>query len=171
MAKTGWLDSVLNWLVIIGGKIAAYSVLAATFMITADVLARYILGAGTKWVVEYTGYLVVAIVFFGLAYVQRDAEHARVDFVLARLPRTIQTLVKIISLILFFAYSVILCTFGWKFFMKSFTLQTTSRTAVDVLIWPYQLVIPLGLALLSLWLIRDIVIAIKSKNRKSNESL
>jgi len=169
MPKTGWLDSILNGLVVLGGKVAAYCVLAATLIVTGDVLARALLGAGTKWVVEYTGYLVVAIVFLGLAYVQKDHEHALVDFVLTRLSRKIQRLVTVIGLILFLLYSVFLGVFGWQTFMRSFTFQTTSRTAVDVPIWPYQLLIPLGLALLSLQLFRDVVVAVQPQNRSRKE--
>jgi C4-dicarboxylate transporter DctQ subunit len=169
MPNTGWLDSAIDRLVVIGGKVAAYCVLAATLIITGDVLSRFLLGAGTKWVVEYTGYLVVAIVFLGLAYVQKDHEHALVDFVLTRLSRKIQRLVTVIGLFLFLLYSVFLGIFGWQTSMRSFTLQTTSRTAVDVPIWPYQLLIPLGLALLSLQLFRDVVIAIQPQNRSQKQ--
>ena len=169
MAKTGWLDSILNGLVVMGGKVAAYCVLAATLMVTGDVLARYLLGAGTKWVVEYTGYLVVAIVFLGLAYVQKEHEHALVDFVLTKLSRKIQSWVTVIGLIMFLAYSVFLGLFSWQTFIRSFSLQITSRTAVDVPLWPYQLLIPLGLALLGLQLMRDVVIAIQHQNKNSKE--
>jgi C4-dicarboxylate transporter, DctQ subunit len=169
MVKTNWLDSILNGLVVIGGKVAAYCILAATLMITSDVLARYLLGAGTKWVVEYTGYLVVAIVFLGLAYVQKDHEHALVDFVLTKLSRKIQRWVTVIGLIMFLAYSVFLGLFSWQTFIRSFSLQITSRTAVDVPLWPYQLMIPLGLALLSLRLMHDVAIAIQRRDRNVKE--
>jgi len=167
---TGKLSSALDWLVTAGGKISAYAVIVVTLIVTMDVTARFLLGAGTKWAVEFTAYFLVAIVFFGLAYTHREGAHIRIDFLFVRLPRKVQGWLEVVNSVLFLAYALFLGVLGLESVVTSFMRETTSRTGVDVIIWPFQLFMPLGLAIISLLLIRKIYMAIKSNTRKNQSS-
>ena len=145
---------------------AAYAVLVMTLIVTYDVVARFLLGAGTKWATELTSYLMVAVVFFALAYTLREGSHIRITFLFVRLPRRVQDWSKLILSILFLGYTALLGWLGWDNAIASFTFKTTSRTGMDFVLWPYQLFIPLGLALLSLLLIRNIYTEIKNITHK-----
>jgi len=168
---TTWLTSAINWIVTVGGKIAAYLILVITLFTTWDVFSRFALGHGTMWAIEYTGYLMVAVIFFGLAYTERAGDHIVVDFITTRLSKKAQHYITLGGKIVFLFFSIALGYFGWHSFLTSLRLHTTSRTAIDVLVWPYQLFIPIGLAITSLILIVEIVVLFqKDLSAKKDES-
>ena len=145
------------WLAKSGGYIASAALLVMTVGVTLDVLARYILGAGTKFAIELSGYLLVMITFLGLAYTHATDGHIRIDFLVKRLSPQARRWHDVFDSLLFLAYTLILAYFGWVTFWTSYQFQTTSRTGMDVLVWPYQLVIPVGLVLTSLLLLANIL--------------
>ncbi len=124
--------------------------------VTLDVLARFILGAGTKMAVEFSGYLLVAIVFLGLAYTHKADAHIRVDFLIKKLPERFIKWFKVMDSMVFLFYVIFLGYFGFDSVMTSYQFGTTSRTGIDIIIWPFQLMIPIGLVLTSLLLICNI---------------
>ena len=151
-----------------GGYVASAALLIMTVGVTLDVLARFLLGAGTKAAIEMSGYLLVMIVFFGLAYTHKTKGHIEIDFVTSRLSAATQRRLRFFNSIVFLAYTLILGYFGWRTFWTSYQFQSTSRTGLDVLIWPYQLVIPVGLALASLLLACSILVEIARNLRNGS---
>ncbi len=156
-----------------GGVVAAFSIVAMMAITTMDVGMRLTVGKATVWTLEISRYLLVAQIFFGLAYTLRERGHIRITFVVSRLPAKVQDWLKVITSTLFLAYTGILCYLTWSIFARSFELKTTSTTILDIIVWPFQLFIPLGLALISLLLIRNIYaevrIALVSRRRPPQE--
>ena len=169
MALVKRFASVTRALALGGGYVASGALLVMTVGVTLDVLARFLLGAGTKLAIEMSGYAVVAIVFFGLAHTLNTGGHIEIDFLVKRLPAGAQRWYRIFNSLVFLAYTFLLTYFGLKTFWTSYEFNTTSRTGLDVLIWPYQLVIPLGLAITGLLLVSNIVADILGISRKSND--
>jgi len=139
-----------------------------TLIITMDVVLRYAF-TPTRWVHEFSTYLMVVLVFLGLAYALKEDAHIKVDFLVVRLPRLVQDWMKVFNSLLFLFFTIILFYFNWHLFAESFALKTTSFTSVDVTIWPVQLFMPVGLAILGLLLICNIYAETKAVLRKSNE--
>jgi len=154
------IGSLAGRLAVSGGYLASCALLVMTIGVTLDVLARFLLGAGTKLAIEMSGYLVVAIIFFGLAYTYKTDGHIAIDLVVRRLPPRAQRWCRIFNSTVFLAYTLLLGYFGWRSFWTSYEFGTTSRTGLDVLVWPYQLIIPVGLALTSLLLACNIGVSI-----------
>jgi TRAP-type C4-dicarboxylate transport system permease small subunit len=130
-----------------GGYVASAALLAMTVGVSLDVIARFVFGAGSKAATELSGYLLVAIVFLGLAYTEKTKGHIEIHFVTARLSAATQRRLRLFRSFVFLAYTVALGYFGWRTVWTSYEFNSTSRTGLDVLIWPYQLFIPAGLAL------------------------
>jgi len=158
----------VNQVALSASGIAGLALLVMTLIITMDVVLRYAFEP-TKWVHEFSTYLMVVLVFMGLAYALKEDAHIKVDFLMARLPRRIQDWMKVIHSVLFLVFTIILFYFNWHLFNQSFALKATSRTSVDVIIWPAQLFMPLGLAIMGLLLIFNIYTETKSVLGKSNE--
>lgn len=154
------IGSFIGWLAVGGGYLASCALLVMTIGVTLDVLARFLLGAGTKLAIEMSGYLVVAIIFFGLAYTHKTNGHIEIDLLVRRLPPRARRWCRIFNSAVFLAYTLMLGYFGWRTFWTSYDFGTTSRTGLDVLVWPYQLIIPVGLALTSLLLASGIGVSI-----------
>ena len=148
--------SLINWLVVIGGNLASGAIFVMAIGVTLDVLARFILGAGTKMAVEFSGYLLVAIVFLGLAYTHGEDAHIRVDFLVKKLPERMRRWIKVIDSIVFLLYVIFLGYYGFDAVQTSYQFGTTSRTGIDIIVWPFQLIIPVGLTLTSLLLVCNI---------------
>lgn len=154
------IASVADWLAVSGGYIASTALLLMSVGVTLDVLARFFLGAGTKFAVEMSGYGLVVIVFFGLAYTHKTNGHIEIDFVVSRLSDSTKRRLRVVNTVVFLVYTVVLGYFGWKTFWTSYQFNTTSRTGLDVEVWPYQLVIPLGLAIATLLLASNLYVQI-----------
>ncbi len=149
-----------EWLAVRAGHVASAALLIMTIGVTLDVFARFLLGAGSKMAIEMSGYALVAIVFLGLAYTHKTNGHIEINFLIKRLSPRAQHWCRVFNSVVFLAYTMLLGYFGWKTFWTSFQFNSTSRTGHDVLIWPYQLVIPLGLLITSALLITSICVDI-----------
>ncbi len=158
---------IINRITLFISDIAGLAVLGMTFIITMDVVLRYV-AKPTKWVEEFSSYLMVMLVFLGLSYSLKENAHIRVDFLTVRLPKQIRNWLAVINSTLLLGFTIILFWLNWRLFMTSFTLKTTSRTSMDVIVWPVQLVMPLGLAIMSLLLLRNIYIEAKAVLGKSD---
>jgi len=150
------LRFVLEWLAVAGGMGAGWAVLAMAVLVTINVMARWLLGAEVKGVTEFTSYLLAIAVFVGLAYTLRRGKHITITFLVTRLPEKAQHWLKVVTSSIFLGYAAFLCFLSWNCTLLSFVLKTTSRSGTDVIVWPFQIWIPIGLALLSLVLILNI---------------
>jgi len=150
------LNNVFDWLVDSMGKFASYLILLISVMVTLDIAARYLLGASSEWTIEFTAYFMVALIFFGLPYTTKEEANIKIDIIFSRLPEKIQKILTLLSSIVFMFFAALLGYLSWDSVVTSFVFHTTSRTSIDVIIWPFQLPIPLGLSILTLFIIRDI---------------
>jgi len=78
----GWTDTLSRW----GAYLSALSMLLVVALITVEVGLRSLAQTSTLVADEYSGYLMVAIVFFGLAYTLRTEGHIRISLLTVRLP-------------------------------------------------------------------------------------
>jgi C4-dicarboxylate transporter DctQ subunit len=85
-------------------------VVAMMVITTADVVARYVFNRPTMWADEMASYLLIAIVFLGLAHNLRTDGHIRIDAVTNLLPLRARALLEV------FAYAVGIVFAGILFF-------------------------------------------------------
>ena len=164
------INAIINWLVSAQGKIAGYAVLVMTLMVTMDVILRFVFNAPTNFATEITAYLLVVSVSFGLAYTLKERAHIRIDLIISHLPRRATRWLQVFTSIISAFFTGFLCWLSWSQVAKSFALQTTSRTGLDVVIWPFQLFIPMGLALICLLLLLNIYNETRAALRKAEET-
>ena len=162
-------SSVINWLTTAGGKISAFAVLAMALIVTGDVTSRWLFGAPTSWAMEFAGYLLVIATPLALAYTLRAGGHIRVTILVTKFPEKVQHWLRVITSILCLGYTIILGYLTWKQTAISFKFNTTSGTATEVILWPFQIFIPVGLLMISLMLILNIYTETKVALGKSEE--
>ena len=170
MSVVRMLNFATNRLTVITGLIAGFAILAMTVLIAMDVTLRYGFNAPTKWVDEISLYLMVVAVFIGLSYTLKEKGHIRVEFIVERLSRRVRNWLTVITSITFLVFTVFLIYLTWGSVLMSFASKLSSRTALDVIIWPFQALIPLGLALMALILIYNIYTEIKVALGKTERS-
>lgn len=150
------LDRAIELAVWCGALLAGAALIATTLLYTVEVAARP-LGWSTLMADEYSGYMVLAVLSFGLAYVIRHKALLRVDFVYQRFgPRT-RRIVAVVYTLLALGFFALL---AWR--LGFFAYQTFGRgifapTPIGTPLYLPQSLIPLGLALACLELLRQLL--------------
>ncbi len=139
----------------LSGAISALGLLALAATIGYEVAARYLFNAPTSWVSEVGGYLLVAIVFLGLAAAQRGGSHIRVELLLDHLPPRaaleLQHIANWIGVVF-----VIFC--AWQsaaFTAGEYVNGTRSWGLLSTPQWIPQLPMAIGFSLFALALVAD----------------
>lgn len=144
-----------NILAYLGGTF----ILLMMFQIVADVAGREFLGFaidGTLEIVSF--YYMVAVTFFPLAYVSHYEGHITVElFTRGLSPRRIAGLEAIVGIVCL-AFVVLLVRESWIAAIESFETGEMWETSDDLItIWPSRFALPIGVALMGVYMIFRIV--------------
>lgn len=140
------------------GKIAEWLVLLACLISAGNAAVRYTLDISSNAWLEIQWYMFAGVVMLGASYTLKMNEHVRVDVFYGRLPPRGRALFDLIGCILFLMPVTLLMTWlSWPFFFHSFRAGEVSANPGGLALWPAQLLLPLGFALLSLQGISEII--------------
>lgn len=150
-SRLGAIDGTSKALSFLGGL----ATLAMTGLITFDVLMRYFLNEPQLFVDEVVGFLQVLVVFWGLAYTFQSRGHIRVDLVTSHLPGPVRAWCRVVTLVLGIAIVGVL---SWVTLESTLTAYRYGRVSTVMLypLWPPMLLIPTGLALLAVVMLRTL---------------
>jgi TRAP-type C4-dicarboxylate transport system permease small subunit len=120
---------------------------------------RYVLNDSAAWTEEIARYLLICMVFIGMAWAVRTTRHIHVDFVYrlvpARVGRVLATLVDVVK-VLFFGYMTVLT---WQMMEK---MGNYKMTIVDL---PMNLVYGVCMVGFAFAAIRSVQVAIENHRR------
>ena len=150
----GGFDRIWNRIAGTGVVVAGVAVLLMVALVTVEVISRYFLRRSTLIADEYAGYLLVVVTFGGLAYTLRTEGHIRVDFVTNRLPAGVRRLLFGIGGVLGAIFVTILAWQSWQLVQTSIGNSERALTVIRTPLWIPQLVIPIGLVLFLITVIR-----------------
>lgn len=150
-SRLGAIDGTSKALSFLGGL----ATLAMTGLIAFDVLMRYFLNAPQLFVDEVVGFLQVLVVFWGLAYTFQGRGHIRVDLVTNHLPGPVRAWCRVATLALGI---VIVGVLSWVTLESTLTAYRYERVSTVMLypLWPAMLLIPTGLALMAVVMLRTL---------------
>ena len=145
-----WFDRVLSGLSYVAGTILV--VMGASVLI--EIIMRYLFNRPTRWVVEFSEYMLLYMAFLAGAWVLRSDGHVKVDMLVEVLPPRVQAVLYRTTA---WVGALVCGLFFW--FSASFTWETFGTgevlfRAVHVPKWTVLVVIPVGLLLLTLQFIR-----------------
>ena len=146
MAFLSVIDKLNEW----SGRIFSFLAVVATFLVTAEVVMRYVLKAPTIWSLELTIYLFGAMYMVGGAYAQLLGAHVKVDALYGRWTSRVRAIADLLTAPFFFLALGLLAWVGLQFTLKSIVGAETSHSIWSPPIWPARLFIPLGSFLLLL---------------------
>jgi TRAP-type mannitol/chloroaromatic compound transport system permease small subunit len=124
-------------------------------VIMYETVARYFFDAPTPWAHDVSGWLQTAYIFLGGALALQKGSFVRVDIFFGRLsPRGRAWVDLTFGTTLFACFAVVMIWKGADLAMLSFKMGETSSTGVwKGPVFPAKLMVPVGMALLSLaWL-------------------
>jgi len=146
---------------------AGLSLMALTLITTYSVVMRYIFGKPQAWPNEICEYLLLVSVFMGLAFVQHEKRHTRIDLITARLHPQVQKSLEMVTTALFLVYTLVLFRESWRLAWRSFRLGWVSMTLLEVPLFLPQAVIPLGTGALAAVLVFQMMEDVRSMHGES----
>jgi len=123
------------------------------FVFVVYVIGRQFFDMVWLFVEEYTGYWVVFLAYFSLAYALKSGAHIKSDLVTRRLPKRVSSILEIITGLLAIPLVVYLTwrSIGWL----AYGVEREARavSSLHTLMWPVYLFVTIGLALFALILL------------------
>ena len=132
------------------GVLAGAATLVLTAMVTGGVVARRVLNAPLLFVEEVSGYLVLAIVFLGLAYTLKDGGHIRVDIVFGRLTGGVRRATQAACLVAALVWAGFVVAGTWRLVEEYYTQRVLSFAYLQTPLWIPGAAMVAGAVLLAL---------------------
>ena len=138
--------------------LAAFSLM---FLAAYSVSGRKFFGAPLPGYVDYIEVLMPLIAIMGVAYVQRDGGHIRMDIFIGRLSGRVLWAVELLTIIMIFILMAALVWGSWSHFDRSFDMSKPlwsrdSTIDIGLPIWPSKLLVPMAFSVLCLRLLLQI---------------
>lgn len=134
---------------IVAHGLSAVGVLCVILMMvltTADVVARYIFNSPTMWADEMAAYLLIAIVFLGLAQTLRTNNHIRIDVLTSLLPPHVRRVLEVIAHVVGFVFAIVLIAGAWTRFSNFWVRHTLSDSSLMTPLWMPMVPVIVGAA-------------------------
>ena len=127
-------------------------ILLVLYQVITRYVARHPLGAAD----ELSAMLMVLITFIGLAYAWKEKRHIRLTFIMERLPIRAAMWLRLIMLTVVLGFVAVLAKASYDLLASSMKLGLKSYDLAIPLAWT-QISMPLGSALLFIWVMIDII--------------
>lgn len=158
----------------VSGKAFGFLVMSLMFFVVYDVLARYIFNRPTLWGLELNGFLLLGIACFGGAYALLYDAHVRVTTLHDRFSPRVRATVDLFTYFGFFIFCLVLLVYGGEVAFDSLRKGTVTPSMWAPVMWPSQMLIPVGAALILLqglakWF-RNLYLAVTGKRLEDRET-
>jgi TRAP-type mannitol/chloroaromatic compound transport system permease small subunit len=141
-----FIDNISKWT----GRVVSFLIVAMTFFICIEVVARYLLNRPTIWVHETSAMLMGAYIIFGGAYTLHTGGHVNMDVVYGRLLPKKKALIDVITFWLFLLFCGALLWMGGDSAWRALRNWEHSGSLWNPPIYPFKLILPIGVFLLLL---------------------
>ncbi len=159
-----FLEESVAMISLVSGGIALVAMVSLTFVeASVRYLSPYALGVSD----EFSGYFLVAIIFWGLAYVTKKDAHISIDIVTSRLSTRANHWLRVFTLLLFLAFSVLMTKLGYDYTLANFTRGARSGYIWRTPLWVVVIPIAAGFFLTSLSLIVKVAHAVQKSGAES----
>ncbi len=139
-----FIDTAERWANLCGVWLVVFLML----MVTTDVGYRSIFGRSIPGTFELAELTMVGIVFFSVAYAQRERAHIRMDMIVTRLRGDIRNFAEIIAWLLLLAICILLLYEGILEALEAVEMKLTTPGIILWPAWPAKIVVPVGYFLL-----------------------
>lgn len=151
---------------VISGYVCAWMTFAMMLIILYEAFMRYAFRYSPMIADEISSYMVVFLAFVGLSFTWKAKEHVVIDVLTIRLPATVAHRLRIITLVLALACSILLTKLGYDFIIRTASMRIYSDSWLRVpQEWPRGFVF-VGFLILSFQLIVELAKMIKFPEMK-----
>jgi C4-dicarboxylate transporter DctM subunit len=135
------------------------------FLITLEVVMRYIFNAPTRWTDEISTLFVLTAAFTAISYGLREKSHVHMEFIVEKLPKTTQTFLESVSYLIVFLFTAGYSWFALKLTLDSVRLMEKSPM-VNIIMWPVKAIIFISMVVLCLQALRMLLTNISGLVKK-----
>ncbi len=133
--------------------VAGVTMLALTVLVAVSVVARRVFNAPLLVTEEISGYLVLAIVFLGLAYTLKTEGHVRVDVILTHVPVHARAVMETVASLIGLVFAGFLLAGCWWQVSQYWSQGSRSFRYLETPLWIPGTLLIVGAALLVLQLV------------------
>lgn len=137
-------------------------VFAMMLLVVFGVVMRYVFNAPVSTVAAISAYMMVALTFLSLAFVQRVRRHVAVAFFVIKRRERTQWLLGLLITVLCLIVFVLIAWSGWKYAYQAWQFNFRSEEG-NLPIFPARVLVPIGAGLMCLRLVADLIRGIRSK--------
>jgi len=130
------------------GYLASALFIAIGFIVSYEVIMRYLFNSPTIWVNEVSRFLQIWATYLALTYSFHKQDFIRITVIYDRLNETGKKILDFISFIFIIIFSCFVVYYGWLIAYDSLKVGRTSSTILDVPSFLTELAIPLCFAFL-----------------------
>jgi TRAP-type mannitol/chloroaromatic compound transport system permease small subunit len=143
----------------LGGYVAAVLVALLIALMVYEVVVRYVLSAPTTWGYEVGTWVMGASFVLAIGYALATDSHVRVDFIHDVLGRRACHAFDLAGYLLIVLPLLAWVSWGlWEYFLGAFLArERTGQSAWNPVIWPFRLILFLGVAIWTLQTLAEIV--------------
>lgn len=146
-----FIERLLTPIIWIGGAISSLLILAALGLTTYSVFMRYVIGRPPVWIDQFTGFILVALVMFGVAEAYRRGNHIAIDLLTENLRGPVKRLRAIWSDLCVLAFSSALVISTWEAVEFAHSFGSYTSGSIEIASWIPQLPLLIGGLLLGLF--------------------
>jgi TRAP-type mannitol/chloroaromatic compound transport system permease small subunit len=157
MSKLLWMFNKLDWLSRQLGWIAGGLTIVMMVAVMREVVGRYFFHVPSDWSLELCGYLLVALAYLAAADTELADGHIRIDFLYGRFKGKKKLLADIAIPCIGLCWSLIVVWQGARLAFHSLAIGACSADAMMWPLFPSQILVPVGAALLVLAFIGKII--------------
>ena len=139
------------------GYLASALFIAIGFIVSYEVIMRYLFNSPTIWVNEVSRFLQIWATYLALTYSFHKRDFIRITVIYDRLNETGKKILDFISFIFIIIFSCFVVYYGWLIAYDSLKVGRTSSTILDVPSFLTELAIPLCFAFLVLRVILEAI--------------
>lgn len=140
------------------GRCVIWLILASTLISAVNAVIRKAFNYSSNAFLEVQWYLFAASFLLAAGYTLLNNEHVRIDVVVSRFSKRIQTWIDIFGFIFFLMPMCITVLYlGVPFFLQGYHSNEMSSNAGGLILWPVYLLMPVGFALLMLQGVSELI--------------
>ena len=148
------LDKLIKY----SGYLSSLLFISIGFIISFEVIARYVFNAPTIWVNEISRFLQIWATYLALMYSFHKKDFIRITFVYDRLGEAGKKLLVFISFIVMIIFGSVVVYYGWVIAYDSLERGRTSSTILDIPAFWTELAIPLCFSFFVLRILLEIIV-------------
>ena len=146
-----------NKIVKYSGYLASALFITIGFIVSYEVIARYVFNSPTIWVNEVSRFLQIRATYLALTYSFHKKDFIRITVIYDKLNESGKKFLDFISFIFIIIFSSFVVYYGWLIAYDSLKVGRTSSTILDVPSFLTELAIPLCFAFLVLRVILETI--------------